>query len=503
MKTFTLYTILLLIPCLTSGQWTQNNAFIDGDVEFGNLGSENSINIDAKGNTIIVGTRYSSITNQNFYGYAQVYDLVGDEFIQRGKTFYGNLSLDATGAANDISADGMTIAIGSSEALNTLGYRSGIVNVYDWDGEVWNLRGSSIEGDGTTNPPQLFDKFGSALDLSSDGNSIVIGGPGYTPEGQILDQAGHARVYQWNGQNWLQMGEDIKGENILGNFGYAVSINDSGTIVAIGGNAPQADQNSEGVVHIYEWLDQNWVLKGDPFKGSLEGSEYGAAVKLSSDGNTVAIGAPNHNEGAGLAQVFNWDGSTWNQKGPTFFGAELSQTGVGVDLSADGNIFAVGRPLNEGLLKGVVNVYHWENDDWSHVNNVIEPENIGYNEFGKSVSLNIDGTVVAIGAPRHDSDQFNTGRIFLYENGLSLSTKNNDNKDFQIFPNPTSDLLNIRSSFKFEKIIIYDMLGQEVMSTNVKSLNYFNIDIRHLSKGSYIISINSETISQNTNIIKL
>ena len=45
--------------------------------------------------------------------------------------------------------------------------------------------------------------------LSSDGNRLAIGAPGNDGNGS---ESGHARVYQWSGMAWTQLGDDIDGE---------------------------------------------------------------------------------------------------------------------------------------------------------------------------------------------------------------------------------------------------------------------------------------------------
>ncbi|GIR59656.1 MAG: hypothetical protein CM15mP65_22370 [Crocinitomicaceae bacterium] len=46
--------------------------------------------------------------------------------------------------------------------------------------------------------------------------------------------SGHARVFDWNGTAWTQVGADIDGEAADDRFGYAVSIDDAGDRIVIG-----------------------------------------------------------------------------------------------------------------------------------------------------------------------------------------------------------------------------------------------------------------------------
>jgi hypothetical protein len=90
-------------------------------------------------------------------------------------------------------------------------------------------------------------------------------------------------------------------------------------------------------------------------------------VSLSSDGKTVAFGAPlNGGNGvySGHVRIFQWteDTSTWTQMGADIDG-ESSQdlSGWSVSLSSDGKIVAIGAPYHGGTvdLSGHVRIFQW------------------------------------------------------------------------------------------------------------------------------------------------
>ena len=47
-------------------------------------------------------------------------------------------------------------------------------------------------------------------------------------------KAGSVRVYQYSSSTWSQLGNDIDGKAAGDNFGWSVSLNSAGDIVAIG-----------------------------------------------------------------------------------------------------------------------------------------------------------------------------------------------------------------------------------------------------------------------------
>ena len=95
------------------------------------------------------------------------------------------------------------------------------------------------------------DESGFATSLSSDGTRIAVGA--WLNDGTGGD-AGHVRVYEWNGSSWNQLGSDIDGEASNDRFGVGVSLSSDGTILAVG--AYFNDGNGiymNGHARVFEW----------------------------------------------------------------------------------------------------------------------------------------------------------------------------------------------------------------------------------------------------------
>ncbi|GGD06211.1 glycosyl hydrolase family protein [Hyunsoonleella pacifica] len=78
--------------------------------------------------------------------------------------------------------------------------------------------------------------------------------------------------------------------------------------------------------------------------------------------------------------------------------------------------------------------------------------------------------------------------VRVYQN-LGLSVNKNELNPFKIFPNPASDTLHVESTQKVDKIEIYTLLGNKVI-TQKESID--SIEISNLSKGVYLIFIYSK-----------
>jgi hypothetical protein len=131
-----------------------------------------------------------------------------------------------------------------------------------------------------------------------------------------------------------------------------VALSSDGTIVAIGGSFNDGTGSDAGHVRVLQWSGSAWVQLGGDVDGEAAGDKFGGSVALSSDGTIVAIGGfMNDASGsdAGHVRVLQWSGSAWVQLGTDIDGeAAGDQFGVSVALSSDGTIVAIGGDLNDG-----------------------------------------------------------------------------------------------------------------------------------------------------------
>ena len=205
-----------------------------------------SIDLDDEGNTVVVGA-YKSNTER---GQVLVYDFNGSNWVQRGQILSGVNNYDQFGFDVSMSNDGNTIAVGSKgwdANPNNTTYEIGETAVYDWDGSSWVQRGSSIQG------VNFFDQCGFSVSLSGNGNRMAIG---YKGSNEEFTAGGLVRIFDWNGNAWVQNGDPIYGDGINVYSGHSIGLSDNGSILAIGaiqGTGPINEfTNQQGQVRIYE-----------------------------------------------------------------------------------------------------------------------------------------------------------------------------------------------------------------------------------------------------------
>jgi len=368
--------------------WTQVGADIEGEAADDKAGC--SVSFSAWGNSVAIGAIDNDGAGSNS-GHVRVYDWDGMSWVQRGADIDGQAANDLSGVSVVLSGDGMTLAVGASQ----IAIGSGYTRVFFWDGSSWKQRGADIDGafDG--------DKSGDAIAISVDGHVVAIGAP--NNDGLNGVDSGHVRVYEWDGAAWTQRGEDIDGEAASDLSGSSVSLSSNGSILAIGAKWNDGNGANSGHVRVYQWTGNSWIQRGEDIDGEAAGDGSGAEIVLSFDGMTLAIGA-RFNSGNGFnsghVRVYEWSGTAWTQRGLDIDGeAAGDQAASSVAMSSDGNTVAVGAVYNDvgGTNSGHVRVYFWDGLVWSQRGADIDGKAAG-DSFGSSVAMSADGYRLAVGA---------------------------------------------------------------------------------------------------------
>jgi hypothetical protein len=345
-------------------------------------------------------------------------------YTQLGADIDGEAAGDYSGHSVSLSADGTILAIGA-DGNDGNGTSSGHVRVYELSNSSWSQLGADINGEAAD------DLSGWSVSLSDDGTIVAIGA--YLNDGNGAS-AGHVRVYGYSSGSWSQLGADIDGEVAYDKSGEAVSLSGDGTIVAIGAKNNAGNGSWSGHVRVYGYSSGAWSQLGADIDGEVVGDYSGYSVSLSSDGTTVAIGAP-YNDGngsnSGHVRVYGYSNSSWSQLGSDINGEAVDDySGRSVSLSDDGTIVAIGATNNSGngTWSGHVRVYGYSNGIWSQLGADIDGEAAG-DYSGHSVSLSADGTIVAIGAGSNNGNGTSSGHVRVY-GSISAITFSNGNLGF-------------------------------------------------------------------------
>ena len=458
---------------------TQIGSPIQGNNNDDALGQ--SVSVSSDGNIVAVGAPTNNISPNN--GYVEVHQksVSGTAWNQIGAILTGEANGDNFGKVA-ISGNGLRLIVGGSTNDGN-GANSGHIRMYEFISSAWVQMGTEINGEAAG------DNFGVNVSMSNDGTVVAVGA--HLNDGNGVD-AGHVRVYSWNGTTWTQRGIDLNGEAAGDQFGVAVSLSPDGTQLAVGGRFNDAAGADAGHVRVFSWNGTTWTQRGADINGLVAGDYFGNSVSVSNGGLKVAIGAPNYDApskaNCGRVQVYTF-GTSWTQLGGNVDGVAAGDGfGFSVSMNGTATAFVAGSPYDDigaDANRGSAHYYKFSASVWSLVGNVIDSPFLPNEQFGYAVSMSNDGNTVAVGAP------FNTGKGFVRVYDYTAALSSNDftlNNSFKMYPNPSNSYFQLDGNFEIEKVEIYSLQGQLIKT--FKNQNQY--DVSDLAKGIYMIKIKAE-----------
>ncbi|MFV8751447.1 hypothetical protein ACNOYE_12960 [Nannocystaceae bacterium ST9] len=263
-----------------------------------------SVSLSAAGDLLAVGAPGSAIGGEIVEaepqaGAVHVFRREGEDWWQLGYVVGSNTNAgDQFGTSVALSGDGSVLAVGAPQEdsgadseLDTgamadeSAQEAGAVYVFRWSTTTWEQRAYLKASNSSAN-----DRFGTSVALSHDGNTLAIGAPQEDGDDEETG-AVYVQRYDLNAYAWEQVAH-VKATDAAAHddFGSAVQLSDDGQLLAVGAHGVEGD---EGAVYVHRRTDSNaWeqltYVKAPNAEG---GDRFGCSVALSSDGNTLAVGA--------------------------------------------------------------------------------------------------------------------------------------------------------------------------------------------------------------------
>ena len=286
--------------------------------------------------------------------------------------------------------------------------------------------------------------------ISDDGNTIAVGAPHESSGAKGINgnqndksvySAGAVYVFTRRGNTVAQQAY-IKASNPGdgANFGSSVALSRDGNTMAVaayyessaatGINGNQTDRSipEAGAVYIFTrtgttWSQQAYIKASNTGNaavgdGFAEGDQFGYSIALSSDGNTLAVGAIGEDSNAtgingdqadnsanqsGAAYVFTRTGSTWSQQ--AYIKSSMTRPnvlfGYSIGLSANGDTLAVAE-YDADRGKGALYVLTRSGGTWSHQARIQADNAENGDSLGYSMAISDDGNTIAAGAADED-----------------------------------------------------------------------------------------------------
>ncbi len=253
--------------------------------------------------------------------------------------------------------------------------------------------------------------MGWDVDISADGTTVIVGAHA------VNSSSGKAYVYKVEEGSWNLDTTLIPLPSTGNLFGQSVCISSNGKTIAVG--AP-----GEKSVYIYSSSGGFWSLVDIVTE---EVGHFGRSCTLSADGSRLAIGALDDSQNgtnAGAVCIYDLQ-STWTQTAKLIAedGAASDRFGLSISMSDDGLTLLIGAPYDDSY-KGSAYVFK-NQSGWNQIKKLVAIDGLPSDEFGYSVALSSTGKTALIGSRFSDAQGNNSGAAYIFKDqpDWSLETK--------------------------------------------------------------------------------
>ena len=242
------------------------------------------MSINKYGDIIAIGSSYDDDGGIVNRGSCSIYQYQIDNWVRIGY-IWGDSANENFGESVSLDSTGRRVAVGSIGG-------NGSVKVFDFNSSTtqWDQIG------GDTNGGQQSANFGHKVELNDAGTTFVVGDNerefANSNEGELL-------VYSLVNNTWTQIKAFMGASG--DELGAGVAMNRTGSIIATGAIG---HDNRRGTVRVYN-ANANWAQAYADIDGSANNDEVGFALSMNSSGDVIAMGAPIHDSQKGSVKVYS------------------------------------------------------------------------------------------------------------------------------------------------------------------------------------------------------
>ena len=222
------------------------------------------------------------------------------------------------GVSVAVSDDGNTLVVGANED-DTGGNRKGAVHLFTKQNNAW-VHAQKLDDTDSDFTLGVNFGFGSSVATSSDGTTVFVGAPGGGSGRKGVVYVFLKGVSDWEYSSLLS--DSLSGVVLSNNdaFGSSLASSRDGQTLFVGVPGKSAQGNDRGALFIFTKEVSGWSYSSE-IDGSTTGvtllnnDEFGSAAAISSDGRVLAVGAPGDNASGsnrGAVYVFFGSGTSWS-----------------------------------------------------------------------------------------------------------------------------------------------------------------------------------------------
>lgn len=303
-------------------------ATIQGDETGSDFG--HSVALSWDGRYIAAGMPRSKANTQDDFltrGRVKVFELTKLDIKDNGQSVWKQVGEDITLDDEDFwgldSGTGYSVSLSEDGRILAIAQQYSVYAFERTDAGDWSRLGSEI---------RIGSYGGASVSLSGDGSRLAV-----NVEPSYLDSYnGYGRVYEFNGDEWTQIGETLGDLSIHDTFELRNILLASASLSGDGATVAMSciDRDAENsYVRVYRDMgEKGWVPMGDPILSKLDRYAVASKVEITKDGAVVAIG----DYESGRVRVYEFDGTIeqrWIQIGEVTSVNEKDQLGLALSLA--------------------------------------------------------------------------------------------------------------------------------------------------------------------------
>ncbi len=374
------------------------------------LGS--SLACNNHGQMVAVGAENSKYTNAMGFSYRPgkvvIFSYDGVIWHPRELSLNGATEGDRFGASVSMDDLGQKVAVGSP------GYDSerGRVLLFKYNSfsNIWDCIGS-VEGEANS-------LFGSSLSMSKNGNYLVVGAPNGN------NRRGEAVLYSLNDSGLHKIDTftaDSPEEEDC--FGCTVAINGDGTVFVVGADHKKSGvYTNSGIAYVFRKVESSYV------KTELESNDrdynlfFANSASISRSGDVICLGAKGYLFQTGRVYAYRYDSQSKSYEEYPIFdedGNQGDQFGFAVALSSDGNTVVAGAPYFDDLVNrvndtGKISIFSYSNSIYVKTSDRYSLDKSYQKLLGYSLAINALGTLSFAGSIGDVLNSTMSGSVYVF-----------------------------------------------------------------------------------------
>ncbi|WP_028980692.1 hypothetical protein [Sporocytophaga myxococcoides] len=344
-----------LVYVRENGKWVLQAELIADDPEM-NARFGMTVSLSSDGNTAIVGAPYKKNDTIENAGKVYIFSRTGSLWSKQAEFISGEATQSSVyGWSVSMAGDGKTAIVGAKRVSS-----KGKVYIYTRSGNTWTKQGDIM---GESNG----DSFGESVCLTSDGNTAMIGA---YYKSQQFSQQGVVYVYSRTGSVWSQITKfSATDKNSYDRFGTFVDISGDGNTAVIAASGKEIDQiKFRGKIYVFGKSGNTWTEQASFIDSSgLVYDNMGRCV-ISDDGNIILFGNGERKLGGtarGKVFVYVRQGASWSKLDEIYSSepVDYDRFGSSLAISGDGKVSLIASPTRRtGISSPMGKVYFFEND---------------------------------------------------------------------------------------------------------------------------------------------